>query len=195
MFVCNTNRLPWWALLSTWQPPRGENHLSCQLVWKDPLSHPKTPDWCVIDPLRSDIRSIGSQFLILPIPLIPTAASLQVCWTLHPRSVGHGWGQLVDLPGSVLWGDRSGNTSGLLYSGGSDCFKTARVHQRETELCVFTACKSHAQRKSSYSEITFQYFRCWKYIFLKTVLADNTIMKLKATVHFHNCFLTHLSTL
>ncbi|KAK2889643.1 hypothetical protein Q8A67_015018 [Cirrhinus molitorella] len=25
------------------QPPRGESHLSCQLVWKDPLSHPKNP--------------------------------------------------------------------------------------------------------------------------------------------------------
>ncbi len=70
MFVCNSNRLPWWALLSTWQPPREKATFMPSCMEGSPLP-PKPPRLMCNRPPPSDVRPIGSQFLTRPHPPRP----------------------------------------------------------------------------------------------------------------------------
>lgn len=104
VYVCNTNRLTWWALLSTWRPLRREGHLFM------PACTEGSPDLCVIHPLHSDICPISSQLLHPPHPPAllspPSRSAGPFTPGAVPRDAGHERGQLADLPEVIVWEKR-----------------------------------------------------------------------------------------
>lgn len=125
MYVCNTNRLTWWALLSTWQPLRREGHLFM------PACIEGSPRLMCNPP--SSFRYLSHQLPISPSSPSPSPsiATLQVRRTLHPWSGAPRRGSWAGTAGGPprshrmrekTWDDRSdrtrfpGNTSAPLHS-------------------------------------------------------------------------------